>query len=200
MPNVKPLPVDVPGDRHPAMVAADGIMAHVPGAAAAITAVLDTLRASGSLPPRLIELLRIRIAFHNQCRLCMSGRYRPDLVTEEQLCSLERPADGPGLTDAERAALKFGDLFATNHLAIGSATYDELRQHFTESQLVELGLYCSYLVGQGRLSATWGIDDGLPAGFLANPDGIVAPWGQDEVLPLVPGEMAAVAAPSSSAP
>ena len=32
MPNVKPLPVDAPADRHPAMVAADGIMAHVPGA------------------------------------------------------------------------------------------------------------------------------------------------------------------------
>src|SRR5262245_10095325 len=68
MPNVKPLPVDAPSDRHPAMAAADGIMAHVPGVSAAITAVLQTLQASGSLPPRLIELLRIRIAFHNQCR------------------------------------------------------------------------------------------------------------------------------------
>lgn len=199
MPNVKPLPIDAPPDRHPAMVAADGIMAHVPGVSAAITAVLQTLQASGSLPPRLIELLRIRIAFHNQCRLCMSGRYRPDLVSEELVCSLERPADGPGLTDAERAALKFGDLFATDHLSIGKATYDELRQHFTEAQLVELGLYCSYLVGQGRLSATWGIHDDLPAGFQANPGGIVAPWGQDEVLHLVPGEMAAVAAPGSNA-
>ena len=131
MPNVKPLPVDTPPDRHPAMVAADGIKAHVPGVSAAITAVLQALQTSGSLPPRLIELLRIRIAFHNQCRLCMSGRYRPDLVSEDLVCSLERPADGPGLTDAERAALKFGDLFATDHLAIGTAQSDN-----------HLALYC----------------------------------------------------------
>jgi hypothetical protein len=198
MPNVNPLPVDAAPGRHPAMVMADGIMAHIDGAQTAIDNVLKTLRASGTLPPRLVELLRIRIAFHNQCRLCMSGRYLPDVVSEDLVCSLERPADAPGLTDAERAALKFGDLFATNHLAIGPAMYDELRQHFTESELVEIGLYCSYLVGQGRLSATWGIDEQLPAGFLADPDGIVAPWGQDEVLHLIPGEMAAVA-PGSNA-
>jgi len=53
MPNVKPLPVDAPADRHPAMAAADGIMAHVPGVSAAITAVLQTLQTSGSLPPPL---------------------------------------------------------------------------------------------------------------------------------------------------
>lgn len=193
MPNVKPLPIEVPPGRHPALATADAIMAHVPGAQAAIDAVLQTLRESGSLPPRLVELLRIRIAFHNQCRVCMSGRYLPDEVNEDLVCALERPANGPGLTDAERAALRFGDLFATDHLSIDAGVYAELREHFTEAQLVELGLYCSYLVGQGRLSATWGIDDQLPAGFLADPGGVVTPWRQAEVLHLVPGELAVVA-------
>lgn len=123
----------------------------------------------------------------------MSGRYLPDVVGEELVCSLERPAESADLTEAERAALRFGDLFATDHLAIGADVYDDLRTHFTEAQLVELGLYCAYLVGHGRLSATWGIDDQLPAGFLAPPQITVAPWGQAEVLHLVPGEMAVVA-------
>lgn len=187
MPNVQPLDIDPAGDRHPALAAADGIMARVPGALEAIDALLQTLRDSGSLPPRLVELLRIRIAFHNQCRICMSGRYLPDQVDEALVCSLERPADAPGLSDAERAALRFGDLFATDHLAIDGSVYDGLREHFTEDQLVELGLYCSYLVGQGRLSATWGIQDGLPSGFLGDPRRRLTPWGHDEVLRLVPG-------------
>jgi alkylhydroperoxidase family enzyme len=192
MPNVTPLPIQAPPDRHPALVVADGIMAHVPGAQAAIDEVLRTLRTSGSLPPRLVELLRIRIAFHNQCRVCMAGRYLPSEVDEDLVCSLERPADAPGLSDAEREALRFGDLFATDHLSINAATYDGLREHFTESQLVELGLYCSYLVGQGRLSATWRIDEQLPPGFQADPGSTVAPWGHAEVLVLVPGEMSVV--------
>jgi hypothetical protein len=192
MPHIQPLHIDAPAERHPALVAADGIMAHVPGALEAIDNVLQVIRANGSLSPRLRELVRIRIAFHNQCRLCMSGRYLPDVVGEDLVCSLEKPAEAPGLTDAERAALSFADLFATNHLAIDGAFYDGLREHFTESELVELGLYCSYLVGQGRLSATWGIDDDLPAGFVDDP-GIVTPWGQAEVLHLVPGELSIVA-------
>ena len=193
MPHVTPKPIDHDPDRHPSLVAADGIMAHVPGAQAAINGLLETLRSAGSLPPRLLELLRIRIAFHNQCRLCMSGRYLPDQVDEDLVCSLERPADGPGLTAQERAALHFGDLFATDHLAIDGAEYERLREHFTESQLVELGLYCSFLVGQGRLSATWGIDDGLPAGFLPGDGERVTPWNQDEVVHMVPGSLAVVA-------
>ena len=40
------------------------------------------------------------------------------------------------LTPAERAALRFADLFATNHLAIDDAVYDDLRLHFTEGELV----------------------------------------------------------------
>jgi len=160
MPNVKPLPIDGPPDRHPAMVAADGIMAHVPGVSAAITAVLQTLQASGSLPPRLIELLRIRIAFHNQCRLCMSGRYRPDLVSEELVCSLERPADGPGLTDAERAALKFGDLFATDHLSMDDAFWARLHAAFTDAEIVELGISVGMWVSQGRLNQVLDVDGG----------------------------------------
>lgn len=192
MPNVRPLPMEDTNDRHPALVAADGIMARVPGALEAIDAVLEVLRTAGSLPPRLVELLRIRIAFHNQCRICMSGRYLPDSVDEALVCSLEQPAEAPDLDDAERAALRFGDLFATNHLAIDAGVYDQMRQYFTEDQLVELGLYCSYLVGQGRLSATWGIDDGLPAGFLGDSGEPVTPWRQAEVLHLVPGGGAVV--------
>ena len=70
-----------------------------------------------------------------------------DGVTEELVCSLERPAEADDLTDAERAALRFADLFATNHLAIDDAVYDDLRRYFTEGELVEIGLNCAIDVG-----------------------------------------------------
>ncbi len=119
-----------------------GIMFRLPEVAAAVGGATAAVRETGALSPRLMELVRLRIAFHNQCRSCMSVRYQSaidDGLTEDAVCSLERPAEAPDLTDAERSALRFADLFATNHLAIDDAVYDDLRQHFSEDQLVALG-------------------------------------------------------------
>ena len=85
-----------------------GIISHRPEIAAGLGAVTDAINHNGTLPRRLIELIRLRIAFHNQCRSCMAIRYDEavqDGVTEELVCSLERPAEADDLTDAERAAL-----------------------------------------------------------------------------------------------
>ena len=162
-----------------------GIMFRLPDVAAAVGGVTAAVRETGGLPLRLMELVRLRIAFHNQCRSCMSVRYQSaidDGLTEDAVCSLERPADAPDLTAAERAALRFADLFATNHLAIDDAIYGELRNHFSEDQLVALGLHCALCVGLGRLAATWHVVDDLPDEFRGDTDAPLAPWSASSVV------------------
>ena len=162
-----------------------GIMCRLPDVAAAVGGVTNALRETGALSPRLMELVRLRIAFHNQCRSCMSIRYQSaidDGLTEDAVCSLEQPAEAEDLSDAERAALRFADLFATNHLAIDDAVYDELRNHFSEDQLVALGLHCALCVGLGRLAATWHVVDDLPDEFRGDSTAPLAPWGADSVV------------------
>ena len=44
---------------------------------------------------------------------------------------------------------------ATDHLAIGDVHFDRLREHFTEPELVQLGMVCGICAGIGRMSATW---------------------------------------------
>src|SRR5438067_800874 len=64
----------------------------------------EALRANRLLPARLLELVRLRVAFHNQCRSCMAIRYEDgalDGVTEALVCELEQPEEAPDLTDAE---------------------------------------------------------------------------------------------------
>jgi AhpD family alkylhydroperoxidase len=171
------------GDRINLSVAA--IVGRVPKVAEALGALNAALKSTGTLSPRLLELVRLRIAFHNQCRSCMSVRYQSaidDGLTEDAVCSLERPADAPDLSDAERAALTFADLFATNHLAIDDAVYDELRRHFTEDQLVELGVHCAIALGIGRLTATWDVTDDIPDAFRTQTDGHVTPWSSAGVV------------------
>jgi alkylhydroperoxidase family enzyme len=159
-----------------------GIISRMPQVAEALGALNAALRA-GTVAPRLLELVRLRIAFHNQCRSCMSVRYQSavdDGLTEDAVCSLERPAEAPDLSDAERAALKFADLFATNHLAIDEAIYDELRQHFSEDELVELGMHCAVALGVGRLTATWDVTGDVPDAFRA--DEQMTPWASTGVI------------------
>ena len=159
------------------------LVSRLPKVAEALGALTAALK-SGTLPPRLLELVRLRIAFHNQCRSCMSVRYQSavdDGLTEDAVCALERPAEAPDLSDAERAALKFADLFATNHLAIDESSYDELRRYLTEDQLVELGMHCAVSLGVGRLTATWDVTDDVPEAFRSGDDR-VTPWASTGVI------------------
>ncbi len=158
------------------------VWAHRPEVSAAMVGVRSALRETGTLSPRLVELIRLRIAFHNQCRSCMAVRYAPDEVDEPAVCSLERPEDAPDLTEAERAALAFADLFATNHLAIDDAVFERLRRHFDEGQLLELSIQCAIDVGFGRMAATWHNVEALPASFQKAQGETVTPWGHGEVL------------------
>jgi hypothetical protein len=136
------------------------------------------IQTEGTLPERLLELIRLRIAFHNQCRTCMSLRYLPEEQLDEGVvCSLERPEEAADLTEAERSALRFADLFATNHLAIDEAVYDDLRRHFTEAELVQIGYRCAHNLAVGRLAATWDVVEGLPERF----------QGDRDAQPLTPG-------------
>jgi AhpD family alkylhydroperoxidase len=170
------------GDRINLGVAA--ILGHRPEVAGALGSLRAALQA-GMLPPRLVELVRLRIAFHNQCRSCMSVRYQSaidDGLTEGAVCSLERPADSEDLSPAERSALRFADLFATDHLSIDNTVYDDLRRHFSEDELVELGVHCAYAVGMGRLTATWDVTDDVPDAFRSTSDTPVAPWVSDGVV------------------
>ncbi len=140
------------------------------------------LKRNRALPERLVELVRLRVAFFNQCRSCMAIRYSDavaDGLTEDLVCSLAKPHLAENLSDPEKAAIRFGELMATDHLAIGDTIYADLRRHFTEAQIVELGMTVAFFVGFGRLAATWNMVEELPAAFQT--EASIAPWGQEKV-------------------
>ena len=156
--------------------------AHCPELALGLAKFGGALKLNRSLPDRLVELVRLRIAFFNQCRSCMAIRYSDavaDGVTEDLVCSLERPQEAADLTPAEKAAIRYGELMATDHLSINDAVFAELRQHFSEAEIVELGMTCAFFVGFGRLAATWHMVEELPPAFQTA--ATIAPWGQDKV-------------------
>jgi AhpD family alkylhydroperoxidase len=161
------------------------IMAHKPGTAKGFVGFFGALKAERTLPERLLELVRLRIAFHNQCRSCMAVRYKDaaaEGVDEDLVCSLERPMEAEGLSDRERLAIDYGERLATNHLSIDDAYHDRLRSLFSEPEIVELGMFCAVCVGFGRLGATWDMVEELPERFRERDACAVTPWGGADTI------------------
>jgi AhpD family alkylhydroperoxidase len=150
-----------------------GLQPRIAAALLDLKAVLGSL----SLSPRLLELVRLRVAFHNQCRSCMARRSADaidDGLTEELVCELERPEESDDLTERERSALEYADKLSTAHHAVDDALFARLREHFTEEEIVELGANIGFCLGFGRVAMSWDLVDDLPEGLRAS--GVVGPW------------------------
>jgi len=164
-----------------------GVYANAPALAKPFLIFTGQMSQAFTLRRRLLELVRLRIAFHNQCRSCMSVRYASALedgLTEDLVCSLEKPMEAPDLTDAEKAAIHYADLAASNHLAITDETIGNLRKYYSEQEIVELCMYVAYCIGFGRMAATYRIIEELPESF-QDTTRTIAPWERDHDEKLV---------------
>lgn len=161
------------------------MFAHKPELAKGLTTFAAALKINRTLPDRLVELVRLKVAFHNQCRSCMAIRYTDAVeagLTEDLVCALETPMDVVDLTPAEKIAIHYGELMASNHLAIDDDLHAELREHFSEAEVVELGMTVSFFVGFGRLAATWNMTEELPKNFQDTSKKTMTPWGEESII------------------
>jgi AhpD family alkylhydroperoxidase len=160
------------------------VYAHAPGIAKAMLGYAEAVAKATTLPPRLLELLRLRVAFHNQCRSCMALRYQTaidDGVTEDLVCSLEKPYEAPDLSEAERTAIAFADRMATDHLSINDQTFQNLRRHYSDAHVMEICFRVASFVGFGRMKAVLDfVPEDLPERFAKS--GVVTPWGEGPVM------------------
>ena len=158
------------------------VMAHAPELAKALAVFGGSMWQNHTLPRRLIELVRLRVAFHNQCRSCMAIRYQSALddgLTEGMVCSLEKPQEASNLTDAEKCAIRYADLSANDHFSINDETFKELRRYYSEAEVVELGMFIAFFIGFGRLGAAWDMIEELPQPY-QDKSAKIAPWAAPE--------------------
>lgn len=194
MPRIQPLPYEEwspelrdlvnPKEISPLQLAGTSILAQAPHMALANFSFAARAASGQKLPARLLELVRLRIAFHNQCRSCMAMRYESavqDGLTEDLVCSLERPMEADNLSAREKAALEYADIFATNHHAIDDDVINRLREHFEDAEIVELGLFAGYFLGLGRFLASLDIVEELPEDF-KDKSKVTGPWGTQSAV------------------
>jgi AhpD family alkylhydroperoxidase len=109
----------------------------------------------GLLPHRLKEMCRIRISVAHRCGYCSTVRSnvaRSEGLTEDLVHEVLADLSSSRLSTREKAALEYADLFKSGDDPIDSdGVYDTLRKHFSEEEIIELGMLCAQTVGVGRL-------------------------------------------------
>ena len=88
--------------------------------------------------------MRLRLSTLHGCRFCNQGNRLDALaagLTEEQIDAFDDPDTGP-FTDAEKAVLALGEQLALTQPegALNPALHRELSQHFSDAEILELGL------------------------------------------------------------
>lgn len=125
------------------------IWAHRPQLALAWLRTLEEIHARGCLSERLRELVRLKIASITRCHACMVAR-KSDAVDEEDIACLA--ADDERFSPMEQAALRYAEAFAGDYFTIDDAIFDDLREHFSTEQVVELNMFCALMLAGGRMT------------------------------------------------
>jgi AhpD family alkylhydroperoxidase len=129
-----------------------------PGAVKAMLGLQGYLSQSG-LEPSLLELVKLRASQINGCAYCLdmhSKDARAHGETEQRLYALSAWRETPFYAERERAALAWTEavtLIADGH--VPDAVYDEVREHFTDQELVNLTLAVVAINGWNRLAISF---------------------------------------------
>ena len=114
-----------------------------PGAIQAMLGLQNYVNASG-LPSTLLELVKIRASQINACAYCLDMHTqdaRANGETEQRLYALNAWRETPFFNDRERAALAWTESLTLLHQGhVPDEAFAEVRQHFTEEEIVNLSL------------------------------------------------------------
>ena len=109
-----------------------------------------------SLEPSLLELVKLRASQINGCAYCIDMHWKDARArgeSEQRLYGLMAWRESPYYTERERAALAWTEavtLIADSH--VPDELYEEVRQSFTETELVNLTFALVAINGWNRLA------------------------------------------------
>ena len=120
-----------------------------------------SLTREGELPIDLKELCRVKIAFEHTCGYCSTVRSTAAKnagLSEEKIQQVWNYEDSDMFSVREKLALRFADYLKHDIArADNDEFYVELKAHFSESEIIELGMWCAENVGAGSFVRTLNI-------------------------------------------
>ena len=81
-------------------------------------------------------------------------------LTEELIAAIPHYRKSPLLTPREKVAIHFAEVLAGDHREASPELFDELREYFTEPEIIDLGWRIVTFVGYGRFIHALGLEIG----------------------------------------
>ena len=134
-----------------------------PEMAPAVGKLVDAAYNKSILPVGVREAARIRIAQLNDCTVCLT--FRADSVRAqglgEELYRAVGTKGGAGreLSEQERLAVEYAELFALDHERIDDAFMGRMKATFTDAEILDLTICVAAFLGFGRALHVLGITD-----------------------------------------
>lgn len=127
------------------------IIARFPAHAKPFLRAMIMSHTEGNVDHRLKEVIRILLArfaedpYFSRLR---SAKASADGLTEAEIDStVEDYEDSADLSEAEKCALRYADQMYLDASKVDAAFYDELKQHYSEAEIMELGAFIALTYG-----------------------------------------------------
>jgi alkylhydroperoxidase family enzyme len=139
-----------------------GVVARVPHYAKALLRAMLVSHTEGSVDHRLKEIIRVQLA--RTARDPYFSRLRSARAMEQGLSEdLIDAGSGdyerdPRFTEAEKCALRYAERMYLAPEQVDAAFYAELKQHYSEAQIMELGAFIAFHYGMQAFMRTLGAD------------------------------------------
>jgi uncharacterized peroxidase-related enzyme len=163
------------------------IMLRNPKAGAAWVEYWNKLLYHGVLPHKLKEMCRIKISVAHQCGYCSTVRShvaKAEGLTEDLVAQLLDYESSTQFSEREKAALRYADAFKKGEHAIDSdEIFAQLHEHFSDEEIIELGLFCAETDGVGKFVRSLNVISWEEACSL-NPNLRGVPTRLDETAPI----------------
>lgn len=109
---------------------------------------------SGRVDTKVLELVRLRLANVHGCAFCNRSDRIAALaagLSEAEVDAIRDYEDGP-FDDRQKAALELADVMVLTNMkgAVSRELYARLKSHFTDAELVELGVVMAVLTGMAN--------------------------------------------------
>ena len=114
--------------------------------------------AASPIDPRLHELVRYLIANLNQCTTCLEFRRDDSGLDEETLASVPEYATSALLSELEKKALLFTELFCTDSTEITDELIGDLESELGTAGITDLALVVGKYLAMGRFMQVLGLD------------------------------------------
>lgn len=156
-----------------------GVIGRQPDLLKTIVPVFEAFFMAGRIEPYLFELMRLKTGEINQCTYCATVRaagVRDDVGPRES--AVFGDIDGDKLSRREVLGVRLAEYMAGDPNYIPDGFFDELRQEFSEDEIVELVFGCSVFNFGNKFNITMKLDSSSDSKY---PTGMTYPLGEPKV-------------------